>query len=102
MRRSAVRFRSAPPGPFLSSTSDRSPAAATQGCYAGSVYAGWGGDYTAPGYLDPNLHYGLTYIRNITVTPLPEPATWVMMIGGLTALGLALRSRRNVCGPVAS
>ena len=34
------------------------------------------------------------FILRLTVTPVPEPATWAMMIGGFGMLGAALRRRR--------
>ncbi|NBW77178.1 MAG: PEP-CTERM sorting domain-containing protein, partial [Sphingomonadaceae bacterium] len=35
------------------------------------------------------------------VTPVPEPATWIMMIAGIGLIGLQLRRRRTV-GAVAA
>ena len=32
---------------------------------------------------------------NVTITPLPEPATWAMMLLGYGAIGLTVRSRRK-------
>lgn len=32
---------------------------------------------------------------NVTITPLPEPATWAMMLLGFGAIGLSVRSRRK-------
>ena len=34
------------------------------------------------------------FILRLTVTPVPEPATWAMMIGGFGMLGAAVRRRR--------
>ena len=34
------------------------------------------------------------FILRLTVTPVPEPATWAMMIGGFGLLGAAARRRR--------
>lgn len=35
-----------------------------------------------------------SYGGNITISPVPEPATWAMMIAGIAAVGFAMR-RRN-------
>jgi hypothetical protein len=34
-------------------------------------------------------------MRNLMVTPVPEPATWAMMIAGFGAVGIGLRRRRR-------
>lgn len=36
------------------------------------------------------------YLDNITLTAVPEPGTWALMIGGFGAMGSALRKRRRV------
>jgi fibro-slime domain-containing protein len=48
-------------------------------------------------YADRNknqaeLHFSLTAIGN---SPVPEPATWAMMIGGLGLVGVAMRRRKT-------
>ena len=40
-------------------------------------------------------------LDSFTVTVVPEPATWAMMVLGLGALGAALRSRRRPAGALA-
>ena len=44
-------------------------------------------------YLDPSDPNGLTYT---TQAPVPEPATWLMLIGGLGLTGMAMRRRNAV------
>jgi hypothetical protein len=46
------------------------------------------------------LNAHVTGVDTITFTsvPVPEPATWSLMIGGFVAIGWALRRRRSVAG----
>lgn len=38
-----------------------------------------------------------TFVGNINIAPIPEPASWALMVTGITAVGLAMRSKsRNV------
>jgi len=38
-----------------------------------------------------------SYSGTIDISPIPEPATWTMMVGGIAAVGVAMRRRaRNV------
>jgi hypothetical protein len=39
---------------------------------------------------------GWTYLDDVSLTPLPEPETYAMMLAGLGLLGLAARRRRQV------
>jgi hypothetical protein len=57
----------------------------------GTIYAG-------EAHIDPSATLvDLTYdaIGSGTITGLPEPETWALMIGGLGLAGVALRSRRR-------
>ena len=36
------------------------------------------------------------YIENVTLTAVPEPATWAMMIGGMGLVGTAMRRRSRM------
>ena len=38
---------------------------------------------------------GDAYFRNLTISAVPEPATWAMMVGGFGAIGFGLRRRRR-------
>lgn len=38
---------------------------------------------------------GDAYFRNLSISAVPEPATWAMMIGGFGAIGFALRRGRR-------
>lgn len=40
------------------------------------------------------LNATLTSLRDITVTAVPEPGTWSMMLGGLALLGFSIRRKR--------
>lgn len=40
-------------------------------------------------------------MRNLMVTPVPEPATWAMMIAGFGIIGAGLRRRRQQVAPLA-
>ena len=51
-------------------------------------------------YADRNrsqaeLHFSLTAIGDTPVNPVPEPATWAMMIGGLGLVGTMMRRRKT-------
>jgi amidase len=74
----------------------------------GSLLGGYGDGPLAPGQIDlattvlsnlsvtPNYD-GLSQLQMeqiINFTPVPEPSTWVMMLGGLALVGLFLRRRR--------
>jgi hypothetical protein len=57
--------------------------------------------YTLPGdvYLEATAapsSYGASYV--FTISTVPEPATWGMMLVGFGALGLAIRKRRTALG----
>ncbi|TNE43730.1 MAG: PEP-CTERM sorting domain-containing protein [Sphingomonadales bacterium] len=42
------------------------------------------------------IAYGTaSYGGNITISPVPEPATWAMMIAGIAAVGFAMRRRKQ-------
>ena len=64
--------------------------------------------YSGGGYADvfvsPNVP-GVSTIRNVTaplpVAPVPEPATWAMMIIGLGGIGFAMRRKRKGTARVA-
>ena len=49
-------------------------------------------------FLDDSFDSGLAYagvtINDVPIDPVPEPATWAMMIGGIGAAGGALRRRK--------
>lgn len=45
--------------------------------------------------------YGLA-VDNFSISAVPEPATWAMMIGGFGAAGVTLRRRRRVMGRAAT
>jgi hypothetical protein len=34
-------------------------------------------------------------VSNFSITPVPEPASWAMMIGGFAIVGAAMRRRRT-------
>lgn len=38
---------------------------------------------------------GVSFAGDAYVTPVPEPETWVMLVGGLAVLGLAARRRKS-------
>ena len=40
--------------------------------------------------------YRPAYVTSFSVTAVPEPATWAMMIGGFALIGGAMRQRRQV------
>ena len=43
-----------------------------------------------------NANSGASYSGTIDVAPVPEPASWAMMIAGIAAVGTAMRRRSNV------
>ena len=51
------------------------------------------GQYTLS--FDVNGSNTGAFTGNITISPLPEPATWAMMLLGFGAIGLTVRSRRR-------
>ncbi|HVI06358.1 MAG TPA: FxDxF family PEP-CTERM protein [Sphingomicrobium sp.] len=51
------------------------------------------GQYTLK--FDVNGTTGGAFTGNLTISPLPEPATWAMMLLGFGAIGLTVRSRRK-------
>lgn len=56
------------------------------------------GVYLAAGDHTLNLTYnstkaGITYSGDISVTPVPEPATWALMVAGIAAVGMTMRRR---------
>jgi hypothetical protein len=38
---------------------------------------------------------GNVLLKSLTVTPVPEPGTWALMIAGFGGIGAALRRRRT-------
>ena len=59
----------------------------------GSYTLNFSGNNTNPPTGDISAAGALT--GNVTITPLPEPATWAMMLLGFGAIGLTVRSRRK-------
>ncbi len=53
------------------------------------------GSYTFS-FSGNNGNTGGALTGNVTITPLPEPATWAMMLLGFGAIGLTIRSRRKL------
>ena len=51
--------------------------------------------YSAPADVNGNFHYGATSIGSLSVTAVPEPASWAMMLTGFFGLGSLLRARRT-------
>lgn len=56
------------------------------------------GVYLAAGNHTLNVTYNstapkVTYSGNITISPVPEPATWAMMVAGVAAVGMTMRRR---------
>jgi len=46
------------------------------------------------GNLAPNVD-AASYSATLNISPVPEPAAWMMMLMGFGVVGLAMRSRRN-------
>ena len=60
--------------------------------YASGVVLTWG-----PGSYDVGLGNIAFDVRAVSVSgPVPEPASWAMMIGGLAVVGSAMRRRKTV------
>lgn len=59
----------------------------------------FGVEYTGIGPFALNLYgtaaAGARYSGSVTVSPVPEPATYGMMLGGLGVLGFIARRRKN-------
>ena len=72
------------------------PSTATAGAYQNNVI--WIGYDDQINNADDNHD---DFIIRLTVTPVPEPATWAMMIGGFGLLGAALRRRRTAAMMIA-
>lgn len=56
------------------------------------------GVYLSAGAHTLNVYYnstasGVTYSGDISISPVPEPATWAMMVAGVAAVGFAMRRR---------
>jgi hypothetical protein len=48
------------------------------------------------GFQTSNLNWSISYADPGPVNPIPEPATWALMIAGFGAVGFALRRRRMI------
>lgn len=92
-----------------------SPQAATDYPFHGGVFDIYGVAFTIEGGMSVNfwsngvqpvvgLNYGVAltdgidvtdYVNGLSITPVPEPASWVMMIGGFGLVGGAMRRRRT-------
>ena len=46
------------------------------------------------GYVNANT--GASFGANVNLTPVPEPETWAMMLGGLSVLGALARRRQRM------
>jgi len=57
---------------------------------------GTGSDTIAFSFRNDPSYYNLDNISVSAVAPVPEPATWAMMLVGLGAIGFMARRRQNV------
>lgn len=58
------------------------------------------GVYLAAGAHTLNVTYNataanVTYSGDISISPVPEPATWAMMVAGIAAVGMTMRRRSH-------
>ncbi|UTY57509.1 PEP-CTERM sorting domain-containing protein [Massilia sp. erpn] len=44
---------------------------------------------------DPGIHHFLGKEEFVGLIPVPEPSSWMLMLGGLTILGVAIRQRKR-------
>jgi hypothetical protein len=73
----------------------------------GLLFTSGGHDYnlysTAPDtyVISTDYNNGATESVDLTVTPIPEPATWAMLVLGTAMIGVAAR-RRRIAAPLAA
>jgi PEP-CTERM motif len=52
--------------------------------------------YTAPGYFFSPFVTGQTQLSFVELAAVPEPATWMLLIGGFFMIGYTLRRKNNI------
>ena len=62
---------------------------------AATIFAGQGAKPAWVGIYDPSNGLKAQEFGSLTITAVPEPATWAMMLVGLGGLGAAMRSQRR-------
>jgi hypothetical protein len=69
--------------------------------YSGSFVAGASGPYELAFTTTAGGNSGGIFLDNVSVSAVPEPATWALMLAGFGGLGAALRVTRRRRSPAA-